>query len=134
MCQKFPNQDQDQYGSRDLQYNLNTKLEGLFLIPDAMDAENDFGCKAGQSDPIAMKLKLDVSGYLPNADAKFQIDISKHVGEKIENSLQNFPVEKGPYWSTCANWCPIPSVLAAIGPKFAQTRRKLMGETSNLKN
>ena len=41
-----------------------------------------FGCKLGQSDPIVMQLKLDMSCHLLNVCTKFQIDISKHVEEK----------------------------------------------------
>ena len=41
-----------------------------------------FGCKLGQSDPIVMQLKLDMSCHLLNVYTKFQIDISKHVEEK----------------------------------------------------
>ena len=45
-----------------------------------------FGCKLGQSDPIVMKLKLDMSCHLLNAYSKFQIDISKHVEKSLENT------------------------------------------------
>ena len=41
-----------------------------------------FGCKLGQSDPIVMQLKPDMSCHLLKVYAKFQIDISKHVEEK----------------------------------------------------
>ena len=41
-----------------------------------------FGCKLGQSDPIVMQLKLDMSCHLLNVYTKFQIDISKHIEEK----------------------------------------------------
>ena len=41
-----------------------------------------FGCKLGQSDPIVMQLKLDMSYHLLNLYIKFQIDISKRVEEK----------------------------------------------------
>ena len=41
-----------------------------------------FGCKLGQSDPIVMQLKLDMSCHLLNIYTKFQIDISKHVEKK----------------------------------------------------
>ena len=41
-----------------------------------------FGCKLGQSDPIVMQLKLDMSCHLLNVYTKFLIDISKHVEEK----------------------------------------------------
>ena len=41
-----------------------------------------FGCKLGQSDPIVMQLKFDMSCHLLNVYTKFQIDISKHVEEK----------------------------------------------------
>ena len=34
------------------------------------------GCKVDQSDPIALKLKLDMSHNLLNVYTKFQIDIS----------------------------------------------------------
>ena len=36
------------------------------------------GCKVGQSDLIAMKLKLDVSCHLPKVYPKFRIDIWNH--------------------------------------------------------
>ena len=41
-----------------------------------------FGCKLGQSDPIVMQLKLDMSCHLLNVYTKFQIDIPKHIEEK----------------------------------------------------
>ena len=41
-----------------------------------------FGCKLGQSDPIVMQLKLDISCHLLNVYTKFQLDISKHIEEK----------------------------------------------------
>ena len=41
-----------------------------------------FSCKVGQIDPIAIKLKLDMSCYKLNVYTKFQIDISKHVEKK----------------------------------------------------
>ena len=41
-----------------------------------------FRCKLGQIDPIVMKLKLDMSCHLLNANTKFQIDISKHIEKK----------------------------------------------------
>ena len=41
-----------------------------------------FRCKLGQSDPIVMQFKLDMSCHLLNVYTKFQIDISKHVEEK----------------------------------------------------
>ena len=41
-----------------------------------------FGCKLGQSDPIVMQLKLNMSCHLLNVYTKFEIDISKHVEEK----------------------------------------------------
>ena len=44
-----------------------------------------FGCKLGQSDPIMMKLKLDMSCHLLNVYTKFQNDISKHVEKSPEN-------------------------------------------------
>ena len=40
------------------------------------------GCKLGQSDPIVMQLKLEMSCQLLNIYTTFQIDISKHVDEK----------------------------------------------------
>ena len=46
---------------------------------------NYFGCKVGQSDPIAMKLELDVSRCLLSVYTKFQIDITKHVKIIPEN-------------------------------------------------
>ena len=50
-----------------------------------MIAKNGFDLlltKLGQSDPIVMQLKLDMSCHLLNVYTKFQIDISKHVEEK----------------------------------------------------
>ena len=41
-----------------------------------------FGCKLGQSNPIVMQLKRDMSCHLLGVYTKFQIDISKHVEEK----------------------------------------------------
>ena len=41
-----------------------------------------FGCKLGQSDPIVMQLKLNMSCQQQNVYTKIQIDISKHVEEK----------------------------------------------------
>ena len=39
-------------------------------------------CKLGQSDPIMMKLKLDMSCHLLNVYTKFENDISKHLEKK----------------------------------------------------
>ena len=44
------------------------------------------GCKLGQSDPIVMQLKLDMSIYLLNVYTKFQIDFLKHVEKSPENA------------------------------------------------
>ena len=44
------------------------------------------GCKLGQSDPIVMTLKLDMSCHLLNVYTKFQINISK-CDEKSRKSL-----------------------------------------------
>ena len=41
-----------------------------------------FGCKLGQSDPIVIQLKLDMSCHLLNVYTKFQIDILKHAEKK----------------------------------------------------
>ena len=41
-----------------------------------------FWLQVGQNDPIAMKLKLDVSCHPPDAFIKFQVNISKHVEKK----------------------------------------------------
>ena len=38
-----------------------------------------FDCKVSQSDPTAMKCKLDMSVDLLNIFAEFEINISKHV-------------------------------------------------------
>ena len=38
-----------------------------------------FGCKLGQSDPIVMQLRFDISCHLLIVYTKFQIDILKHV-------------------------------------------------------
>ena len=45
-----------------------------------------FSCKVGQSDPVVMKLKLDMSCHLLTVYSKFQIDISKHAEKSPENS------------------------------------------------
>ena len=45
-----------------------------------------FGCKLCQIDAIVMKLELDISCHLPNAYTKYQIDISKHIEKRPENS------------------------------------------------
>ena len=42
-----------------------------------------FGCKLGQSDPIMMKIKLDMSCHLLNVYTKFENDILKHVEKKF---------------------------------------------------
>ena len=44
-----------------------------------------FGCKLGQSDPIMMKLKPNMSCHLLNVYTKFENDISKHVEKSPEN-------------------------------------------------
>ena len=66
--------------------HLCTKFEEFTLIYEAMIAKKwvwpTFGCKLGQSDPIVMQLKLDMSCHLLNVCTKFQIGISKHVEEK----------------------------------------------------
>ena len=55
--------------------------EFISMIHHAMNEKNKqtFNCKVDQGDLIPMKLKHDVSFYLPNVHPKFQIDISKHV-------------------------------------------------------
>ena len=45
-----------------------------------------FDCKLGQSDPLMIKLKLDMSCHLLNVYTKFQNDIGKHVEKSPENS------------------------------------------------
>ena len=66
--------------------HLRTKFEEFTLIYKATIAKIEFdlllAVKLGQSDPIVMKLKLDMSCHLLNAYTKFQIDISKHVEKK----------------------------------------------------
>ena len=66
--------------------HLRTKFEKFILIYEAMIAIKwvwpTFGYEQGQSDPIVMQLKLDMSCHLLNVYTKFQIDISKHVEEK----------------------------------------------------
>ena len=79
------------YVEQDTTGHLRTNFEEFTLICKARIAKNwvrsNFGCKLGQSDPIVMKLKLDMSCYLLNVYTKFQIDISKHVEKKSpENS------------------------------------------------
>ena len=63
-----------------------TKFEEFMLIYEAMIAKKRVwptcGCKLGQSGPIVMQLKLNMSCHLLNLYTKFQIDISKHVEEK----------------------------------------------------
>ena len=44
-----------------------------------------FGCNVGQTDPIVMTLKLDMSCHLLNVNTKFQIGTSKHVEKSPEN-------------------------------------------------
>ena len=44
-----------------------------------------FGCRLGQSDPIMIKLKLNMSCNLLNVYTKFENDISKHVEKKYGN-------------------------------------------------
>ena len=46
-----------------------------------------FGYKIYQSDLTGIKLKLDVSYYVPNLFTKFQIDISKQVEKKTSGKL-----------------------------------------------
>ena len=64
--------------------HLGTKFEEFILIYEAMIAKNwpSFGCKIGQSDPIVMKLKIDMTCHLLNVYTKFHTDISKHVEKK----------------------------------------------------
>ena len=69
---------------------LYTKFERFILIYESMIAKKwvwpTFGCKLGQSDPIMMKLKLDMSCHQLNVYTKFENDISKHVEKSPENS------------------------------------------------
>ena len=76
-----------------------------------------FGCKVGQSVPIAMKLELDVWHHLLDVFGSFQIDISKYV----QKSLKNFSLAGS---STNA---PFRMFLSARGPKIAQPWRKSVG-------
>ena len=46
-----------------------------------------FGCKVGQSDPIVMKLLLDLWHCLPDVHANFEIDISSMYKRSLENFL-----------------------------------------------
>ena len=54
-----------------------TKFDKFILIYEAMIAKKSvwpiFGCKLGQSDPIIMQLKLDMSCHLLNTYTKSQI-------------------------------------------------------------
>ena len=65
---------------------LYTKFERSILIYESMIAKKwvwpTFGCKLSQSDPIMMKLKLDMSCHLLNVYTEFENDISKHVEKK----------------------------------------------------
>ena len=65
---------------------LHTKFERFILIYESMIAKKwvwpAFGCKLGQSNPIMMKLKLDMPCHLLNVYTKFDNDISKHVEKK----------------------------------------------------
>ena len=74
-----------------------------------------FGCKVGQSDPIVMTLQLYVSRCLLNVHTKFQIDISKHV----QNSLENSSLTKSP-----AKF-PLPSVFVRQKAKSCLTMMKI---------
>ena len=78
--------------SRSIQYtagHLCNTFEEFILTYEAMSAKNKFdllfGCKLDQSDPIVIKLKLDMSCHLLNVYTKFQIDVSKHV-EKVRKT------------------------------------------------
>ena len=63
-----------------------------------------FGCKLGQSDPIVMQLKLDMSCYLLNVYTTFQIDISKHVEEK--SGKRGRTDERTHKTVSCGYFCP----------------------------
>ena len=70
-----------------------TKFEVFILIHEAMIAKMSliYFLLSGQSDPMAMKLKLDMSCHLLNVChvyTKLQIDISK--SKYVEKSLENF--------------------------------------------
>ena len=70
--------------------HLCTKFERFILICEAMIAKKcvspTFGCKVCQSDPIDMKIKLDILCHIRNVYAKFQTDIPRHVEISPENS------------------------------------------------
>ena len=65
---------------------------GRIYLDDSLCHEwkNTFNCKVDQGHLIAMKLKLDVSCYLPNVHPKFQTDISKHVKKSCYSILLPF--------------------------------------------
>ena len=69
--------------------HLCANCEGFNLIYEAMICKKGvwptLGCKVSQSDPIVMKLKLDLSCRLLNVYTKLQTDISKHV-EKVRKT------------------------------------------------
>ena len=67
-----------------------------------------FVCKVGQSDPIVMKLELNVWRCIFDIYTKVQIDISKHV----QKSLENFRWRGGLLSS------PFRVFLSATGPKL----------------
>ena len=78
------------YAQKNTMRHLCTKFDGFIFIYDVMIAKKwlwpTFGCKVGQSDPIGMKLKLNMLCPLMNVYKKFTIDISKHVEKSLENS------------------------------------------------
>ena len=87
--QKWPNHDKKRYGSRHSQHKCVYQNWDLYMIFEAMNAENwlwpIFGCKVRQSVMIGMKLELDVWHHLLDVYTKFQTDISKHVEKSSEN-------------------------------------------------
>ena len=79
--------------SRSIQQNLCIKFTLFILIYEAMIAKLSMTyvwLKLGWSDPIVMKLKLDMSCHLLNAHNKFQIDISHHVEKSLEMRTDGF--------------------------------------------
>ena len=49
------------------------------------------GCNIGQINMTAIKLKLDMSCYLPNSYARLQIDISNHFKTVSKFGLTTYP-------------------------------------------
>ena len=100
--QKLPKHDKNQQGSRHSLFECVYQIWGLYIIFKAMHADKwlwpIFGCKVGQSVPIGLKLKLDVSYHLLHVYTKFHTDIPKHEEKNRKTSIQNAQKQSPKFW------------------------------------